>query len=90
MCLGMNNYYFVYVLRSLKDMKFYTGYTVNLENRLQSHNEGKVISTRYRTPLELIYFEGCLSQEDAIHREKYLKTTYGKRYIKNRLKNYFL
>jgi len=81
-------FYYVYVLRSLKDNKFYTGYTADLKKRLITHNEGKVISTRSRTPFELIYFEGCLNQDDAIHREKYLKTTYGKRYIKNRLKNY--
>ncbi|MBI9038697.1 MAG: hypothetical protein JEY97_11235 [Bacteroidales bacterium] len=38
--------------------------------------------------LELIYFEGCLNQDDAIHREKYLKTSWGKKYIKNRIKHY--
>jgi putative endonuclease len=39
-------------------------------------------------PLELVYFEGCINQQDALNREKYLKTTYGKRYIKNRIKKY--
>ena len=73
---------------SLKDEKFYTGYTPNLKNRLQSHQKGKVKSTKYRLPVTLVYFEGCLSKQDAIKREKYLKTTYGKRYIKNRLKNF--
>jgi putative endonuclease len=37
----------------------------------------------------LIYFEGCLNEEDAIAREKYLKSGMGKRYIRNRLKIYF-
>lgn len=36
----------------------------------------------------LIYFEGCLNQKDATHREKYLKTHFGKLFIKNRLKSY--
>ncbi len=81
-------FYYVYILRSLKDNKFYTGYTVNLKNRIKNHNEGKVVSTRHRIPFELIYFEGCLNEEDALHREKYLKTTYGKRYINNRLKSF--
>ena len=52
------------------------------------HNEGKVKSTKARTPLKLIYFEGCLNQQDATKREKYLKTAWGKRYIKGRLEKY--
>lgn len=80
--------YFVYVLLSRKDNKFYTGCTKNLENRLSLHQKGKIKSTKDRIPLELVYYEVCLDQKDAFHREKYLKTTWGKRYLKNRLKNY--
>jgi putative endonuclease len=80
--------YFVYVLLSKKDKKFYTGLTTNLNERINRHNSGKVISTRYRIPLELIYYEVCYNQEDALHRERYLKSTYGKRYIRNRLNNF--
>jgi putative endonuclease len=83
-------YYYVYVLRSLKDNNNYVGYTENLKKRLVEHNSGKVKSTKNRMPLELIYFEGCLSQQDATRREKYLKTAWGKRYIKNRLDNYLM
>jgi len=81
-------FYYVYILKSKKDKKLYTGYTNNLKRRLEEHNTQKVKSTKYRTPLELIYFEGCINKYDALHREKYLKTAYGKRYIKSRLKNY--
>lgn len=77
-----------YILISEKDDKFYVGYTDNLKRRIKQHNNGDVESTKYRRPLKLIYYEGCLNQKDAIHREKYLKTTYGKRYIRNRLKIY--
>ena len=80
--------YYVYVLISEKDGNFYVGYTLNLKKRLSDHNNGNVRSTSHRIPLCLIYFEGCLNQQDAIHREKYLKTAWGKRYIKNRIKNY--
>ena len=80
--------YFVYVLLSKKDGNFYTGFTTDINERIKKHNSGKVSSTKYRIPLELIYFEHCLNQEDALHREKYLKTTYGKRYIRQRLKNF--
>ncbi len=82
--------YFVYILRSRKDKKLYTGYTNDLKKRFKLHNAGKIISTMNRTPLELVYFEACLNQQDATRREKYLKTAWGKRYIKSRLKNYLV
>jgi putative endonuclease len=80
--------FFTYVLKSKQDGKFYTGFTSDLEKRLNEHNSGKVFSTKNRNPFEVIYYEFCLSITDATHREKYLKTTYGKRYIRTRLKNY--
>ena len=80
--------YYVYLLRSNQDGKFYVGYTADLVKRMEDHNKGVVQSTRNRRPLELIYYEACATQQDALHREKYLKTAYGKRYIKNRLKEY--
>jgi len=81
-------YYFIYILKSLKDNNLYTGYTSDLKKRVEEHNSGKVISTKSRIPLKLIYFEGCLNQKDATHREKYLKTSWGKRYLKERLRNF--
>ena len=84
----MKKYFYVYVLKSLKDGMFYTGYTNNLNKRVTEHNAGKVVSTKKRVPFYLIYWEGCLNKQDATLREKYLKTTWGKRYIKNRIKNY--
>jgi len=64
------------------------GYTTDLMKRLDSHNKGTITSTRYRRPFVLVYYEACLSRDDALHREKYLKTTYGKRYIYNRIMHY--
>ena len=72
----------------MKDLNFYVGYTNNLIKRVEDHNKGKVASTKNRLPLKLIYWEGCLNQQDATKREKYLKTAWGKRYIKNRIGNY--
>jgi len=80
--------YYIYVLQSEKDENFYVGYTSNLKKRLKLHNEGRVKSTKERRPIKLIYYEACLEQKDAFKREKYLKSNYGKRYIKNRLKEY--
>jgi len=84
----MSEYYYVYVLRSQSDGKFYTGYTKNILKRLEEHNSGYVASTMKRRPFVLVYWEGCLSSKDATKREKYLKTAWGKRYIKNRIRNY--
>jgi putative endonuclease len=80
--------YYVYVLRSKTDGKFYTGYSADLAKRMEEHNKGVVESTRNRRPLQLVYYEACVKQQDALHREKYLKTAYGKRDIRNRLKEY--
>ncbi|MAZ41112.1 excinuclease ABC subunit C [bacterium] len=80
--------YYVYVLLSKTDKKFYTGFTKDLNNRFEAHNAGLVKSTKERRPLILVYYEACLSQADATKREKYLKTYWGKHYIKNRLKTY--
>jgi putative endonuclease len=82
-------FYYVYVLKSEKDGKYYTGYTQNLKLRFEQHQKGEVSSTKHRRPLSLIYFEGCLNQQDATHREKYLKTYYGKMFLKNRLKQWY-
>jgi len=85
----LEGFYYVYILLSEKDGKKYTGYTSNLPLRFETHNKGKVPSTKHRRPLKLIYFEACLSQKDALKREKYLKTHYGKLFLGNRLKSYF-
>jgi len=37
-----------------------------------------------------VYYEAGLSQADAFQREKYLKSGPGKRYLKNRLKEYLV
>ena len=85
----MEDFYFTYILRSEKDGKNYAGYTQNLNLRFEQHQNGEVPSTKYRRPLKLIYFEACLNQADALKREKYFKTHYGKMFLKNRLNNWF-
>jgi len=75
---------------SEKDNKLYYGFTKNLKLRIKQHKNGEVQSTKYRRPLKLIYFEGCLNKKDALKREKYFKTFYGSMFIKKRLNNYFM
>ena len=81
--------YYVYVLLSESDGKFYTGSTPELKRRFAAHCAGRVLSTKHRRPLKLIYYEASLSKDDAIRRERYLKTGMGKRYLRNRLKRQF-
>ncbi len=79
--------YFVYVLMSDKDKKFYIGFSENVERRIKDHNSSKVPNTKNRKPFKLIYYEGHLSEEDARRRERYLKTAKGKTTLKRTLKH---
>ncbi len=77
--------YYTYVLYSEKDGRLYTGVTRYLKARWTEHMNGRVCSTRYRRPLRLIYYEACQQWEDAVRRERYLKTGRGKLYLRKRL-----
>ncbi len=81
-------FHYVYVLESLKDGERYIGYTKNLKKRLEEHRKGLSFSTKPRLPFKLIYFEGCLNQEDAKRREHYFKTTQGRRFLGLRLQEH--
>ena len=81
-------FHYVYVLLSKKDNKFYTGYSENLKIRLEQHKSGYNLSTKDRRPLILVYYEACRSKKDAQHRERYLKTYYGKQFLYKRIKSY--
>lgn len=48
----------------------------------------KCKSTKFRKPLELIYYEAYLNSNDALGREKFLKSGSGHRYLTKQLKNY--
>ena len=81
--------YLTQVLQSEKDEKLYSGYTKDLKLRFKQQENGYVESTKNRRPLKLIYYEACLKQEDALRREKYLKTHFGRMFLQNGLKSYF-
>ena len=79
--------YYVYVLYSLQDKRFYIGFSENIEQRVKEHNSGKNVSTKDRRPLKLIYYEYHLSKKDALRREKYFKQSKGKTTLKQILKD---
>ncbi len=65
--------HFVYILRCA-DGTLYTGYTTDLERRLEEHNAGEGAKyTRGRTPVELVYTESYSTQSAAMSREYEIK-----------------
>lgn len=80
--------YWVYVLQSKKDGKLYTGFTRNIDKRLQEHQQGKSKATAPRGPFQVIYLEACTYRADALRREHYFKQTGGRIYLSKRLKEY--
>ncbi len=77
--------FYTYVLKSKHDCDLYIGWSDNLKERLRKHNGGKVPATRNRIPFDLIYYEACQNKEKAIAREKYLKTGFGRKFLKDRI-----
>ncbi len=81
---------YVYVLYSRQDGSLYVGCTNDLKARIKLHNAEKVRSTKSRGPFELAYYEAYSNQRDGYEREKYLKTGWGKNYIKKVMRNFFI
>jgi putative endonuclease len=71
----------VYVLGSLHDGQLYIGYSHDIKVRLAEHNAGKVGATKLRRPFILLYCELHGSQKDAMSRETYLKSGWGRKYL---------
>ena len=80
--------FYVYVLKSRKNSKTYTGSTKNLGKRLLEHNTGKD-KRRFgcaNGPWDLMFFENFKTRSDAMRREKFLKSGKGREYIKGKSK----
>ena len=77
--------YFVYILYSIKFDRYYVGLSANLDERLKTHNSKKVKSTKAFVPWKIVHFEEYESRNDAREREKYLKSSAGRRWRKNNL-----
>lgn len=79
--------FYVYILQSLRDKGLYIGYTTDLKNRLVQHTSGRVTSTKLRIPFKLIHYEYFINKVDAKAREIFLKSGYGRKQLKEFLKN---
>lgn len=79
--------FFVYILK-LKNNYLYTGFTDDLKRRFNQHQNGYVKSTKNLGPLQLIHYEAYILESDARRREKFLKTSDGKLFLKRQLSNF--
>ena len=78
MVLGSNKeLYYLYILKSEKDGRFYTGVTNNLERRITEHNKGNSKYYKTRGPFQLVYFEEYSTRSEAMKREYHLKSLEG-------------
>ena len=61
----------------MKDGKAYTGFTQNLERRIQDHNSGCTKSLKHRRPLKLVYVEEFDNKKEAMQKERFFKNREG-------------
>lgn len=76
--------FYAYILKSLKDGKYYYGHTADLNFRLDAHNKGKVRSTKGRKPFVLHYYETFETKPEAAKRETFFKSIDGYIFLKER------
>jgi putative endonuclease len=77
--------YFAYVLKSIQHEFYYKGHCHDLNKRLQQHNSGATESIRPYIPFKVVYFEKFETEKEAIERERYFKSSAGRRYLKTKL-----
>jgi putative endonuclease len=80
--------HFVYIIQSLKDNKYYIGYTTDVQRRLAYHNLGINVSTKPRRPFKLVYYEEFSDKKSAQKRERQIKSYKGGEAFKGLLKSF--
>jgi putative endonuclease len=78
--------FYVYFLK-LNNNLIYKGITNDLRRRIAEHKNGKVISTRRFLPVVLFGYEAYKLKSDAVRREKFLKTTEGRRLLRQQFRD---
>jgi putative endonuclease len=79
--------HYVYILKSLKDNRYYIGETADVKARLDYHNSGMQRSTRNRIPFVLVYSEELNDRKEALQREKQIKGWKGGDAFKNLIRS---
>lgn len=73
--------YYTYVLRSLDGKHRYVGHCKNLQSRLNQHNSRNVKATKAFRPWKIVHAEKIKTREEAIARERYLKSGIGREWM---------
>lgn len=81
--------YYVYFLR-MNNSQIYTGSTQDLKKRMKRHDGGFVTTTSKYLPVILLGYEAYIFKTDAQRRERFLKTTEGKRLFRQQFRNVIL
>lgn len=76
--------FYTYILL-LSNKEYYVGHTDNLKQRLNYHQNGKVIATKGFRPLTLVFYSAFRTENKAIKFEKYLKSSSGHAFRNKRL-----
>lgn len=83
--------FYVYLLEHQIDKSWYIGYTENLKRRLREHKSGTGSrTTSFKNGnYKLIYYKSYLNKQDALGREKFLKSGSGRKYLKKTIEELF-
>jgi putative endonuclease len=81
--------FYVYVIQSDSDHGLYIGMSGDLRRRFLEHQNGESQSTKGRRPWKLIYYEAYLEDQDAVGRERFLKSGGGRVFLDKQLKAHF-
>ena len=79
--------FYTYILHSSKSNKFYIGACQNIPSRLQRHNAGATPSTKNGRPWCVVYSEAFNTKNEALAREKHIKSMKSKIYIQKLINN---
>jgi putative endonuclease len=81
--------FWVYIIKSKKDSKFYTGITNDFDRRLMEHNIGETStsSTLNRGPFILVYKEEFSTRKEARKKEKWFKSGVGRKWRNEKFDN---
>jgi len=77
--------YYVYILKSLRDGTYYTGFTEDLKRRIKNHNWHEATYSKSKAPFDLIWFRCFIDKRKALSFEKYLKQGSGFAFARKRL-----
>jgi predicted GIY-YIG superfamily endonuclease len=77
--------FYTYILLSSKSHIFYFGSTIDLQQRIKLHNNGKVDSTKPHLPWKLVWYCGFTTEKESRDFETYLKSGSGKAFAYKRL-----